>query len=198
MERVKKTPRGEWVHGHGWNQNTWGGGYPTHIELDSVAPENPVCLTAKSLHAIWVNSTVLNMAGINSSSRDPINGSIQRDIFGKPTGILFEAAMKLVEAIIPEPTPESLAQKFQGIITQLCRMGLTGIHDFDKRTCFQALQLLHERGDLHFRVVKSIPHELLPEAVALGLRSGFGDDYLRIGAVKFFADGALVHILGQC
>ena len=85
--------------------------------------------------------------------------------------------LKLVEAVIPEPTPESLAKNFRKIISDLCRMGLTGIHDFDKRTCFQALQLLHERGDLLFRVVKSIPFELLPQAVALGLKSGFGDDY---------------------
>jgi predicted amidohydrolase YtcJ len=70
-------------------------------------------------------------------------------------------------------------------------MGLTGVHDFDKRTCFQALQILHERGDLRLRVVKSIPLELLPQAVELGLRTGFGDDYLRIGSIKLFADGAL-------
>jgi Predicted metal-dependent hydrolase with the TIM-barrel fold len=190
-ERIKQIQRGEWVQGHGWNQNNWGGEYPTSTNLDAVAPENPVCLTAKSLHAMWVNSAVLNLAGINSSTEDPINGTIQRDVFGIPTGILFENAIKLVEGIIPEPTPESLAQKFRRIITELWHMGLTGVHDFDQRTCFQALQLLHDRGELRFRVIKSIPFDHLPEAVALGLRSGFGDDFLRIGAVKFFADGAL-------
>ena len=73
----------------------------------------------------------------------------------------------------------------------LWRMGLTGAHDFDRRRCFAALQILHQRGELRLRVLKSIPLDDLPHAAALGLRSGFGDDWLRIGAVKLFADGAL-------
>jgi predicted amidohydrolase YtcJ len=191
VERVRQTPRWEWVRGHGWNQNTWGGKYPTHSDLDCVAPENPTCLTAKSLHAAWVNSKALSAAGINHSTPDPINGSIQRDNQGNPTGILFESAINLIEAVIPEPSPENLAKNIRHVITSLWGLGLTGAHDFDKRACFQALQLLHDRGDLHFRVIKSIPVELLPQATALGLRTGFGDDFLRIGSVKFFSDGAL-------
>lgn len=190
-ERVHVTPKGEWVRGHGWNQNTWGGEWPASADLDSIAPENPAYITAKSLHAAWVNSTALELAGITSSTPDPNNGHIQRDGRGVPTGILFEEAMKLVELVIPEPDPDVLAKKFLQIIASMWRMGLTGVHDFDKRTCFQALQLLRERGDLHFRVTKSIPFELLPQAAALGLRSGFGDEFLRIGSVKFYADGAL-------
>ncbi len=190
-ERIHQTRRGEWVRGHGWNQNTWGGAWPAAADLDEVASENPAYLTVKSLHAAWVNSTALKLAGINATTLDPVNGRIQRDASGAPTGILFEEAMKLVEAVIPEPVPEALAKDFRQMIPGLWRMGLTGVHDFDKRTCFQALQFLHEHGELRFRVVKSIPLELLPQAAALGLRSGFGDDFLRIGSIKFFADGAL-------
>ena len=190
-ERIRQTPPGEWVRGHGWNQNTWGGEWPTAADLEAVAPENPVCLTAKSLHVSWANSTALQLAGITASTPDPANGQIQRDAHGNPTGLLFEEAMKLVAEAIPEPRPETLAKTFQQLIPALFRMGLTGVHDFDKRTCFQALQILHERGELRLRVVKSIPLELLPQAAELGLRSGFGDDILRIGSVKLFADGAL-------
>jgi predicted amidohydrolase YtcJ len=190
-ERVSTTQGGEWVRGHGWNQNVWGGEYPTAKDLDSVAPENPTYLTAKSLHASWINRSAMKLAGIGPTTPDPINGCIQRDAHGEPTGILFEEAMKMVESIIPEPAPEVLSKKIREIVGSLWRMGLTGVHDFDKSTCFQALQLLNERGELNFRVVKSIPYEFLPQAIALGLRTGFGDDYLRIGAVKFFADGAL-------
>jgi len=70
-------------------------------------------------------------------------------------------------------------------------MGLTGVHDFDRQTCFTALQLLHEVGDLKLRVIKSLPIESLPQVVEIGLRTGFGDDFLRIGSIKAFADGAL-------
>ena len=190
-ERLRQTRGGEWVRGHGWNQNTWGGEWPTAADLDAIAPENPVYLTAKSLHVSWANSIAMKLAGINSSSPDPVSGRIQRDEHGVPTGILFEEAVMLVEKFIPEPTPDELANNLRKVFSGLARLGLTGVHDFDKRACFQALQILHEQGDLHFRVVKSIPFELLPQASALGLRSGFGDDFLRIGSVKFFADGAL-------
>jgi len=189
--RAREARSGEWVRGHGWNQNTWGGEWPTTRELDAVAPQNPVYLTAKSLHAAWVNSTALKLYGITASTTDPANGSIQRDAGRNPTGILFEAAVKLVETVIPEPSPEALAKTFQQLIPLLWVMGLTGVHDFDKRSCFMALQRLRERDELHLRVVKSIPLELLPQAVELGLHSGFGDDLLRIGSVKLFADGAL-------
>ena len=182
---------GEWVRGHGWNQNHWGGEWPTAAELDKVAPENPTYLTAKSLHAAWVNGQALHLAGITDSTPDPKNGKIQRDEKGRPTGVLLESAMKLVERIIPEPHPEYLAKLFQQFIPDLWRMGVTGVHDFDKRTCFQALQILREQGMLGLRVVKSMPHELITQVVDLGLRTGFGDDLLRIGPIKYFADGAL-------
>jgi predicted amidohydrolase YtcJ len=190
-ERARETPHGLWVRGHGWNQNSWGGAWPTAAELDAVAPQNPVLLTAKSLHAGWLNSAALKLAGINASTPDPANGRLQRDDHGNPTGIVLEQAVNLVEAAIPEPTPEALAKTFRQLIPNLWSMGLTGVHDFDKRTCFIALQLLQARGELRLRVVKSIPLELLPQAADLGLRSGFGNDFLRIGSVKLFADGAL-------
>jgi hypothetical protein len=74
---------------------------------------------------------------------------------------------------------------------QCLRLGLTGLHDFDGRSCFLALQALHERGELRLRMVKSIPASRLDHAVGVGLRSGFGDNWLRIGGLKMFADGAL-------
>jgi predicted amidohydrolase YtcJ len=190
-ERARETPRGDWVRGHGWDQNAWGGEWPTAAELDAVTPQNPVYLTAKSLHAAWLNSAALKLAGINTSTPEPVIGRIQRNLRGQPAGIVFEEAVKLVEAVIPEPTPEALAKTFQQLFPKLSRMGLTGVHDFDKRTCFMALQLLQARGELRLRVLKSIPLEAFSRAVELGLHSGFGDDLLRIGSIKLFADGAL-------
>jgi len=190
-ERARQTPPGEWICGHGWNQNVWGGEWPDAAELDVVTPHNPVYLTAKSLHVAWVNSLALQAGGITAATADPADGFLQRDRRGQPTGIFFENAVKLIEVVIPEPAPEILAKTFQQLIPNLWRMGLTGVHDFDKWTCFQALQFLHERGELHLRAVKSIPFDLLSQAASLGLRSGSGDDFLRLGSVKLFADGAL-------
>ena len=156
-----------------------------------MAPDNPVFLTVKSFHAAWLNSSALKLAGINGSTPDPSNGQIQRDQQGLPTGILLEGAVKLAEEVRSKPDPVILADRLQQVIGDLWKMGLTGVHDFDQRSCFQALQILKERGGLQFRVVKSIPLDLLPQAAAIGLRTGFGDDMLRIGSVKLFADGAL-------
>jgi len=202
-ERVQRAPAGEWILGHGWNQNTWSsslsgtmektgeGDWPTLADLDAIAPHHPVYLTAKSLHAAWANSAALRLAGLHAGSPDPANGRIQRDAHGQPTGILLETAMELVSAAIPAPSMETIMQAIQEAQPALWRMGLTGLHDFDRRNCFIALQQLHQQGKLRLRVLKSIPLEDLPAAAALGLRTGFGDDWLRIGAVKVFMDGAL-------
>jgi len=189
--RLENTPAGAWLRGHGWDQNDWGGEWPHASDLDALTPHNPVYLTARSLHAAWVNSAAMRAAGITGSTPDPANGRIQHDEHGQPTGILFEEALKLVEAVIPEPGPADLAKTLGQLIPELWRMGITCVHDFDGRACFMALQLLHGLGELSLRVLKSIPLELLPHAAGLGLRSGFGDDFLRIGSVKAFADGAL-------
>lgn len=213
-ERARASKPGEWILGHGWNQNEWRppldpprsrgggqegrrsqgggeGGFPTAAQLDEVAPNNPVYLTHKSLHTGWANSAALQEAKINAATVDPHGGKILRDQHGRPTGILLEVAMTLVGAVIPQAEGDELAKAIKIAQTSLWEMGLTGIHDFDGSACFDALQRLHQRGELGLRVVKNIPIADLPHARALGLRSGFGDEILRIGGVKAFADGAL-------
>jgi len=189
-DRVKRSKPGEWVLGHGWNQNSWSR-WPTASDLDSISPNNPVFLTAKSLHAALANSAALKFAGISAESPDPINGQIQRQLNGAPTGILLETAMELVSRVNPESNVGMIASAIEKAQPILWRMGLTGVHDFDRRECFMALQGLHAQGKLKLRVTKNIPVDLLDHASALGLRTGFGDDWLRIGSVKAFMDGAL-------
>ncbi|MGE5377426.1 MAG: amidohydrolase [Bacteroidota bacterium] len=189
-ERVQAAKPGGWILGHGWNQNVWGT-WPAASELDAIAPNNPVYLTAKSLHAAWANTKALQMAGITKQTPDPQNGQIQRDASGNSTGILLETAMELVGDILPPPTIEEIANAMEKTQPILWKMGLTGVHDFDRRESFMALQQLHARNRLKLRVLKNLPVELLDQAFALGLRGGFGDDMLRIGNIKAFMDGAL-------
>ncbi len=189
-ERVKKSKPGEWILGHGWNQNPWGR-WPTASDLDSISPNNPVYLTAKSLHAALANSAALKIAGITASTPDPTNGQIQRQLNGDPTGVLLETAMELISRVNPESNVEMIASAIEKAQPILWKMGLTGVHDFDRRECFMVLQKLHAQDKLKLRVTKNIPVDLLDHASALGLRTGFGDDWLRIGSVKAFMDGAL-------
>jgi predicted amidohydrolase YtcJ len=190
-ERARQTPPGEWILGHGWNQNNWSEGFGSAADLDTAAPDNPVYLTAKSYHAGWASTLALKQAGISAATPDPLNGRLGRAAHGAPDGILFESAMELVEQFVPAPSQEQVQAAIRLAAQALWRMGVTGVHDFDGRSCFMALQSLHERGELSLRVLKGIPLPDLQYALGLGLRSGFGDDMLRIGNVKAFMDGAL-------
>ena len=181
-----------WLQGWGWAQDQWPERtFPTAAMLDQIVADRPAYLTHKSGHAAWANSRALQLTGITATTADPTGGQIQRDADGQPTGILFEEAMKLVSAHIPPPTEAEIVAAMQQAQAYCWQVGLTGIHDFDGRSCFQALQTLRHNGELGLRVVKNLPVALLEEAVGVGLRSGFGDEWLRIGSIKIFADGAL-------
>lgn len=189
--RANTAQPGEWVMGHGWNQNVWPEGYGTALQLDRISPHNPVYLTHKSLHSAWVNSLALRLAGINRNTPNPTDGRIGHLEDGEPDGILYESATDLIENVIPEPSLEQVIQTFRKTLPMLGKLGLTGVHDFDRTQCFSALQVLHQENELKLRVFKGIPLDELDNAITFGLRSGFGDDMLRIGPVKLFADGAL-------
>ncbi len=126
-------------------------------------------LTAKSLHAAWANTAALKLAGVGAGTADPKDGQVQRNAKGEPTGILLENAVLLVSDIVPEPGPAALAAAIEHAQPILWKMGLTGVHDFDKRDCFLALQQLHAQHRLKLRVTKNIPVELLDHAIEIGL-----------------------------
>lgn len=189
--QAQQKPAGSWITGYGWNHNVWDGEFPTAADLDAVSPQHPVSLTAKSGHALWVNTLALQAAGIRAQTSDPVGGRIVRDDQGEPTGILLEDAGELVEKVIPVPGLEERISAYQAGMQVAHQLGITGVHDMDGPRSLQVWQVLHERSELSLRVTKSIPLDHLDEAVSLGLRSGFGDEWLRLGAVKIFSDGAL-------
>lgn len=190
-QKAAETPPGTWIYGHGWNQNDWPEGFGYAADLDAIAPNHPIYLTAKSLHASWANSLALRAVGITRHTQDPAGGRIGRDANGELNGLLFESAIELFEKAMPAATLPELTQAIDAAQAQLWQYGITGVHDYDSVLCFTALQLLQEQQKLHLRVVKGIPLPHLEQAIALGLRTGFGNAYLRIGSVKLFADGAL-------
>lgn len=196
LSRIKSAadnlPQGSWLRGHGWNQNQWDSGFGTAEMLDAVCHEHPVYLTAKSLHAAWANSKALALAGINTQTPQPTSGTIQKDSSGQPTGILFESgAMTLVESIIPKPSKEALKKKILDLFPELWKLGLVGVHDFDGFDCWVALQELHQQGNMRLRVRKNIPFIHMDKLMTAGLHTDYGDDWLHLGGVKLFSDGAL-------
>ncbi|OGO48735.1 MAG: hypothetical protein A2Z30_03390 [Chloroflexi bacterium RBG_16_64_43] len=189
--RARETPPGEWIVGSGWNHNAWGGVYGTRVELDEAAPQHVVVLTAKSGHAAWVNTRALEAAGIGGNMPDPPGGRIGRAPDGTPDGLLFERAIELVTRVQPELAGEALVEALLRTQQDLARLGLTAVHDFSSPRTWEALQTMHARGDLRLRVVKNLPGSELEHLLESGQRSGTGDAWLRLGHLKFFADGAL-------
>ena len=192
-ERARETDPGGWVLGRGWDQERWPERrFPTAAELDSVAPDHPVMLRAKNGHALVANSLALHLAGVTAGTSEPPGGRIGRDAEGCPDGMLFEdSAMELVTDLIPIPGPEETDDALREAFPRAWRVGLTAIHDVDGISAFTAYQRLHTQGELGLRVVKYLPVDVLDCVLEVGLRAGLGDDWLRVGGIKVFADGAL-------
>ena len=192
-QRAAQTPVGQWIQGGQWNKNVWPGEqFPTKVSLDNAAPEHPVALASKDGHLLWVNSIALQRAGITVETSDPSNGAILKDSAGEPTGILQEeGATSLVYDIIDRRDPELTRHLVQAKLKELQKSGLTTIHDMEESDTLALFQQLREEGALGMRVHMILPRKMLPELRELGLRTGFGDDMLRLGGIKIFADGTL-------
>jgi predicted amidohydrolase YtcJ len=141
-----------------------------------------------------VNSLALKLAKITSETPDPPQGIIDKNDSHQPSGILRELAMKLVQDVIPPFTEPENRVAIKEALPHLHRLGLTGVHDYrimaeDVSPVFRAYQQLQEEGDFPIRMWMLLPGERLEDAISLGLRTGFGNDYLRVGHVKYFSDG---------
>ena len=192
-ERAKTTPAGDWIIGYNWNQNRWQPPeYGTAHQLDAISHQHPILLHAKSLHAAWLNSSAMRIAGISKDSPDSDGGLILRDAQGEPTGILLENAIALVTSKLPEATAEQHAQNILKTQTYFHSLGLTAVHDFDRFPSAEALLLLAERGELKLRVTKNLPLTALDHIIAEDWRKKLDKPpFLTPGWLKAFADGAL-------
>lgn len=188
------TPPGTWIRGLGWNRNLWvGSPFPTRESLDGVAPNHPVMLDSKDLHAVWVNSAALKLAGITARTPDPAGGVIVRDsATGEPTGVLKEnPAIKLITERIPPPEPASYRKAISDATRELHRHGIAAVHVPEGRRELAAVMDSWQRRELELRVLWMVSAEDLAGLANAGLQCGFGDEWLRLGPVKAFADGAL-------
>ena len=183
-------PAGAWVLGGRFDKNRWGR-WPTAAELDRVTAGRPAALRSRDGHARWLNTAALRRAGIDRNTADPPGGAIERDAGGAPTGILKENANRFADAVVPPPTVDESFAAIERGQREAHRRGITAIEDLEQAAAFSAFQRRRDRGELRLRVAMGIPHGTLEAALALGLRSGLGDEWLRIGHLKIFTDGAL-------
>jgi hypothetical protein len=197
--RAAITPSGEWILGRGWNESRWGDhDFPTAADLATVTgAEQPAIFWRSDMHSVVTNEVALRLAQISAATPDPDGGVIVRDETGQPTGILKERAIDLLTRQLSSPSAATLARAVRQAMTELHRLGVTAVHDQrvwkgnDGPRMLALWQELRQQGELRLRVNCNLAGHDLPHLAALGLRGGFGDDYLRLGHVKFFADGSL-------
>lgn len=185
-----------WIRGRGWNPHVWTGGEPRRELLDAAAPGHPVALQSHDMHSLWASTRALELAGIHSDTPDPAGGRIVRDARGAATGLLLENAARLVVEAAPGPDFDEARAAVLEAQAALHALGITAVHSFPgihvpEPESFPVLDSLAAGDRLRLRVLQHIRLEQLDAAVDLGIRSGFGGDWLRIGGVKMFLDGAL-------
>jgi len=192
-EHAHREPARAWVRGAGWDQNDWPGArFPDRRDLDALLPDRPVALDHTSGHCIWVNSAALAAAGVTRDTPAPGGGSIDRDEEGAPTGILRDTASRLVTSVIPPPSAPERVEAMSAAIAHAHSLGITCVHAMNVgRGEYQAMLALRDSGRLRLRMRAYMTADRLDEWFERNLRTGDGDDMLRIGGVKFFADGAL-------
>jgi predicted amidohydrolase YtcJ len=180
-------PPDRWLRGTGWRDQDWGE-RPTRWALDRVAPGLPVALMSKDYHSLWVSGEGLARAG----ELEVRGGVVERDESGEPTGILRENAAWSFRDRYARPGIDEMVEAVRDGLRLAASRGVTAIHDKDGWLgAFEVFQRLWEEDALTLRVWQSLPHDRLEHLAAAGVRSGFGDDLLRIGYLKGFMDGTL-------
>ena len=192
LARVRGAERrdGRWLRGYGWRDGDWTPRTaPTKEALDEVTGETPTILISKDYHSVWLNSVALAAA---DGDLEMVGGVVERDGLGEPTGVLREeSAWRFRDRYVITTEDEWLEATRLGVTLANSR-GVGAIHDKDGWLGAPGIfQRLRDEGGLSLRVWGSIPHELVGHAAELSVRSGFGDDFLRIGYLKCFMDGTL-------
>jgi predicted amidohydrolase YtcJ len=194
-ERAAKTPAGEWVIGFKYDDTkTREGRKLTREDLDAAALQHPVFIEHRGGHTAYVNSLALRRTEIAESVVDPAGGKFDRDpATGKLTGGLRENATAPFRKIIPSTfSRDEMRQGVKLISQMMVRTGVTSVHDCEATPeDLLAYQDARAAGELSFRVYCFLQYQFLERMSAAGVRTGFGDEWIRLGAIKLVADGSI-------
>ena len=198
--RAKNTPPGTWIIGQGWNEGNFRHGrLPTRHDIDPATADHPVVLM-RFFNTDVVNSVALRLAGINRATPDPDQGRIERDPDGEPNGLLRAKAKGLVRRLIPSPTLAEMKQAIELGCQQMHRFGITSVIEPGLNSAeMRAYQACYQAGGLTVRTnlmpswhgfrQEETEAQLDYRARELGIYTGLGDEWLRIGGLKMAIDG---------
>jgi predicted amidohydrolase YtcJ len=191
-EFANKIPKGRWILGGDWDHEKWlGAPLPDRQLIDAYTPDHPVFVGRLDGHMSLANSLALKLAKVTKETKDVPGGLIVRDANGNPTGVLKDAAMDLVERVIPMRSWDENHGAGIAATEYAARLGVTSVQDMSAGDEVGLYQYMLEHGELKTRIygMRSIVSwEVLDKT---GVRAAFGNDWLRIGGLKGFADGSL-------
>jgi len=201
-EKAKTLSPGRWILGGNWDEQAWPSAkLPTRELIDAVTADHPVFLSRYDGHAALANSLALKLAGVTRETREPAGGVIVREPkSGEPTGVLKDAAEALVARVIPRPTEAEMEEALKAALAEARRVGVTSVQnittdsDSPSGSFTSEIQLLRraeQEGWLTVRLYNIIPLAHWKRLAEAAISRGMGSDYLRLGAVKGFADGSL-------
>jgi predicted amidohydrolase YtcJ len=209
--RTRDLAPGQWLTGGRFDKNNWGR-WPTAADLDRVTGDRPAVLRSRDGHSRWLNTAALRGARIGKDTAAPAGGAILRDASGAPTGVLQERANELADSAVPPATEAGCDAATMRAQHEALKRGVAGVESLEQASSYAALRRARDRGELKLRVLMGIPHRSLalslpttgtpPQirdtapfdfeaALETGMRTGQGDEWLQLGHVKFFTDGAL-------
>jgi predicted amidohydrolase YtcJ len=192
-ERAKLTPKGEWILGGNWDETKWTPpNIPTKQLIDALTPDNPVFVTRYDGHMGVANSVALRLAGVTAQTQDPPGGTIVRDAQGNPTGALKDAAADLLYKVIPPLSHDQRVRIVKRAMKHAASLGVTSVQhmsaEYEDITVYDELL---QRDELITRIYAAPLISNVNDIAKIGVRHAFGGPYLRIGALKGFADGSL-------
>ena len=194
-ERAARTPRGEWIYGFKYDDTKGSEGRMlTRADLDAAVPDQPVAVVHRGGHTTFYNSTALHVAGIDEKTPDPPGGKFDRDpVTGKFTGRVADQARELIDKFGNDPaTRENRREGVKRISQAMAKAGITSVGDAGNTAAdLRAYQDARETGDLFFRAYSLIVYPELDRLIAAGVRTGLGDEFVRVGACKLFCDGSI-------
>ncbi|CDQ39306.1 MULTISPECIES: amidohydrolase [Virgibacillus] len=191
--------KGEWLVGEGWNENHWEEPLIIHKSaLDEIIPDNPVMLSRVCRHAVLANSKAMELAKIDypNNTEDPQGGVIIRDNSGETTGYFLDTAQELIKQAMPSVSQAYLEQVISIAISDLTAKGLVGGHSEDlnyfggfEKTYRAFTNAINEENK--FKAHLLVHHEVMQDAIQAGLGELSSEQYVELGAIKIFSDGAL-------
>uniref|UniRef100_A0A832G1J6 Amidohydrolase n=1 Tax=Ignavibacterium album TaxID=591197 RepID=A0A832G1J6_9BACT len=191
-EYASKHP-GKWITGGYWNHENWEvKDLPTKEMIDEVVHDQPVFVERLDGHMGVANSLALKMAGITKDTETSEGGLIVKDpLTGEPTGVLKDNAMNLIYKIIPEPTEEENYEALLAALEEAKKLGITSVHDITFADALKAFERAKAEGKLTCRIYTRWPIADYKSLVEKNIKAGYGDELIKLGSLKAFADGSL-------